>query len=429
MIRLHCIAQQYEWGRKGMDSAVARLKAKGESVSIEFEKPYAEYWFGTHPSGPSKVHVEGKEMFLQDYILSNMNILGEKPVYNSTSALPYLFKVLSVGKALSIQAHPDKTLAKQLFHDSPNIYKDDNHKPEMACALTPFDAMCGFRSLDEICGFLVDVPEFGAMVGEETVANLLKFTSTPIDARSKDDEKLLLREMFQVFMSRPDEMVVSKVAKLEKRVEEITATLDSSSINVFVVVKKLLNEYPNDIGVFGPFFFNLIRLQPGEAIYLGANEPHAYLHGDCVEVMACSDNVIRAGLTPKFKDVKVLCSMLTYNTGMPKIYHSGTSVSEFVSEYSTPAPEFMLHRVFVPRAGDDHALRRIPLPPISSAAILVVISGSVLAVATDKVTHQVWSQVIEEGQVWLQPATCSLEFEFVPDATNELLVYRSCERQ
>jgi len=145
MLRLNCVAQQYDWGKTGGASAVAQLKSKGEGVPIDEAAPYAEYWFGTHPSGPSRVaQPGGADVPLQDWLLAHPAALGAPP-YSATSALPYLFKVLSVAKALSVQAHPDKRLAERLHAARPDLYKDDNHKPEMACALTPFEAMCGFR--------------------------------------------------------------------------------------------------------------------------------------------------------------------------------------------------------------------------------------------------------------------------------------------
>lgn len=78
------------------------------------------------------------------------------------------------------------------------------------------------------------------------------------------------------------------------------------------LVLRLEKQYPADIGILAALFLNYLRLRPGEALYLGADEPHAYLEGDCIECMATSDNVVRAGLTPKERDVETLCSMLTY---------------------------------------------------------------------------------------------------------------------
>ena len=151
MLRLQCVSQGYDWGKLGSSSAVAQLQQVGEGVAIQEGAPYAEYWFGTHPSGPSRVAAAAPGAasaaplpLLQDWLLAHPAALGAPP-YNATSALPFLLKVLSVAKALSVQAHPDRQLAVKLHAARPDMYRDDNHKPEMAVALTPFDAMCGFR--------------------------------------------------------------------------------------------------------------------------------------------------------------------------------------------------------------------------------------------------------------------------------------------
>lgn len=127
MRQLKCAVQQYDWGKLGSQSLVGQLVSTSENA------PFAELWMGTHVTAPSLDRSTGQ--LLSDSI---------------GMQLPFLFKVLSVGKALSIQAHPDKSLAERLHRDYPQIYKDNNHKPEMACCITDFDAMCGFRAISEI---------------------------------------------------------------------------------------------------------------------------------------------------------------------------------------------------------------------------------------------------------------------------------------
>ena len=78
------------------------------------------------------------------------------------------------------------------------------------------------------------------------------------------------------------------------------------------LVIRLEKQYPGDVGVLSIFFLNYLRLSPGEAVCLDADEPHAYLSGEIIECMAASDNVVRAGFTPKYRDTETLCSMLTY---------------------------------------------------------------------------------------------------------------------
>merc|ERR1712173_309261 len=123
------------------------------SIPSEAKENYAELWMGTHPKGPSSVQLDAKEettQLLSEYI-------GHE--------LPFLFKVLSVARSLSIQAHPDKQLAQKLHSERPHIYKSDKHKPEMTIALTPFEAMCGFRPYSQIAFFLQNVAEFAEIVG------------------------------------------------------------------------------------------------------------------------------------------------------------------------------------------------------------------------------------------------------------------------
>jgi mannose-6-phosphate isomerase len=278
--------------------------------------------FGTHPCGPSTVVLPSGEQPLHEFLLvrsgavvpirarplcspqSHPGDLGVPPE-SSTSALPYLFKVLSVNTALSIQAHPDKKLAAALHAARSDLCKDSNHKPEMAIALTPFEAMCGFRPLAEIATALSHVPELRELVGEAHAHAIEAGASSHVDSRE------LLRAAFAAYMEHSDrpEHVADQVTALITRLATDPST---NTLGVSELVKRLNEQYPGDIGVFAPYWFNVVLLRPGEGIFLAANEPHAYLSGDCVECMACSDNVIRAGLTPKHKDVPTLIAMLTY---------------------------------------------------------------------------------------------------------------------
>ena len=131
--KLKAVVKEYPWGIRGLDSRVARYALESGSISeVDASAPYGELWIGTHPRG---------EALLPDGSTLSAAVGGE---------LPFMFKILSAGKALSIQAHPDKTLAAKLNDENPGAYGDRNHKPEMAIALTPFEAMCGFRRLEEI---------------------------------------------------------------------------------------------------------------------------------------------------------------------------------------------------------------------------------------------------------------------------------------
>ncbi|CAK7344331.1 unnamed protein product [Dovyalis caffra] len=323
--RLRCSVQNYDWGKKGTEgSEVARLYElnSGSDIELEKKKPFAEFWMGTHGSGPSFVVESGVEngdstgsgsLSLKEWIFKNPNVLGDKVLEKWGCDLPFLFKVLSVAKALSIQAHPDKELAKVLHKLHPNLYKDDNHKPEMALALTEFEALCGFISLEELQGVLRDVPEIVELVASAEANQVLQFNEQDHEEKVKS----VLRSAFTQLMSASKEMTAEAISKLKNRLSMESEIRQLTGKEQLVL--QLEKQYPADIGVISAFFLNYVKLNPGEALYLGANVPHAYLYGECIECMATSDNVVRAGLTPKHRDIQTLCSMLTYKQGFPEI--------------------------------------------------------------------------------------------------------------
>ena len=150
------VVKNYPWGRLGRSSLVARLGSLGSGSGSGLDSiietiPYAELWMGSHPSGASTLP-DGQTLL--QYIQTNPDSLGKGILNRFGPKLPFLFKVLSVEKALSIQAHPDIPLARVLHEKDPLNYPDDNHKPEMAIAVSPFEVMCGFRSLEEIQRFV-----------------------------------------------------------------------------------------------------------------------------------------------------------------------------------------------------------------------------------------------------------------------------------
>jgi len=147
---------------------------------------------------------------------------------------------------------------------------------------------------------------------------------------------------------------------------------------------RLSKQFPNDVGIFAAFLMNHLILAPGEALYLGANMPHAYLFGDCIECMACSDNVVRAGLTPKHKDVNILVSMLTYESGKPQVM-TGKLVDGCTSLYNPPSTEFQLTRSVVPE-NTEYVLNGTENP-----AIMICMEG----------TGTIEDQTVKKGDVFL----------------------------
>ncbi|WFD35299.1 5'-3' exoribonuclease 2 [Malassezia cuniculi] len=306
--------QSYDWGKRGAapDCLVAKFASATEQLHFtrENDSPYAELWMGAHPTLPSRVASDGT--LLSDRLVADPTLLGEQTVaaygVSASSALPFLFKVLSIDKALSIQAHPDKRLAEQLHASKPDMYKDPNHKPEMAVAIADFEGFCGFRPLPEILHFIKVVPEWRELLGadaalEDELAN----------ARSEDDVRAVLRRVFSTLMRTPENVYQDVVGRLSRRYAAPGPHEVDDEVAALVV--RLNSQFPLDIGVLCTFVLNIVHLQPGDAMFLCANEPHAYLSGNILECMAASDNVVRAGLTPKARDVDVLVDMLTYRSG------------------------------------------------------------------------------------------------------------------
>ena len=325
LYELRGVAQHYAWGRSAEESEVAKLMQAGGAVLDQTQRDlkWAELWIGTHANGPASLKLpNGESVPLKD-------ILG--------CDLPFLLKVLSVNTALSIQSHPSKSLAEKLHRERPDIYKDPNHKPEMAIALSRFEALCGFRSVSELECALQEVPELALCCGQEAVD---RYISVP--EGNDTEKKRLLKALFTSLMT-VDQMTASDaVRKLVERLEAQAAVCELTPREHLVL--RLNAQYPLDIGVLSSYLLNYVCLNSGEAIALGANEPHAYLSGEIVECMATSDNVIRAGLTPKFKDVNALCSSLTYKQGECTVM-SGQEVEPGLRLYRPEFEEFEVWRM------------------------------------------------------------------------------------
>lgn len=300
--------QSYEWGKEG-EQSLAAMYASAVGTKIDGSKPYAELWMGTHPTAPSVDMESG--MQLQEKLAGNKMLMSHPVAQKYGNRLPFLFKILSIKKALSIQAHPNKKLASMLHTKDPEHYGDDNHKPEMAIAITDFEGFCGFRPLNEISSFISSVPELSDILGE--AAN--SFQDAVTRNIDKVNGKKALQEAFKSLMT-------TKAADIEKLANKLVARAKAEGASFagkhggkeFAdLIIRLDSQFPQDIGLFVALFLNFVKLKPGEAMFLRADDIHAYLAGDIVECMAASNNVVRAGFTPKFKDVDTLVDMLTYS--------------------------------------------------------------------------------------------------------------------
>lgn len=324
---LRCPVQKYRWGSQAADSILRKLASAGHEEPA-LDEPVAELWMGAHPSAPSLIIPD--LLSLRDAIHADPQYMIGRP-----GELSFLFKVLHADAPLSIQAHPDRSLARVLHAKDPANYPDANHKPELAVCLKDMRALVGFRDLGEIAASFRRLTALHELCGGSALDLGIDF----------------LRSAYARLMKAPPEAVAQAAASV--RASTSGAAQDACFLD-------LAARYGDrDPGIFAPYFLNLMELAPGQAIFLGPNEPHSYLGGEILECMASSDNVVRAGLTPKFCDVDTLLSMLTYKTGPHSVVHLTEEANPF---YEVPVSDFALRRV--------HSIQSRGLPGIA-----LVLSG------------------------------------------------------
>lgn len=322
--------QNYEWGTKGKHAFIPNfLGYEGEEI------PYAELWIGAHPKLSSEIIVDDVKIQINDLLDTYPEeLLGKNVLNKFGNQIPFLLKVLSANKALSIQTHPNKKQAIELHHNNPENYPDDNHKPEIAVALDNLIALVGFRKFNEIEKNLINYKQFSEFIGLEEVERF-------IENKNTSNLKRLFSELMNK-SSNNDEL--QKIITNFNNLFE-TKTHLSEDEALFLTLHK---QYGADVGLLVLFFLNVVKLNAGEGIFTPAGIPHAYLKGNIVECMANSDNVVRAGLTPKFKDVNKLIDILTYQAG--EIDLVGKKQSERIYEYHVNVEEFILDKI---KLGND----------------------------------------------------------------------------
>lgn len=281
--------QNYAWG--SIDSFSQLF-----DIANPQQQPQAELWMGAHPNGCSQVDYQGQKIRLSDLIASDPAHFLSANTAQTFGELPYLFKILAAEQALSIQVHPSKSEAEQGFakENAAQIpltaanrnYKDPNHKPELVYALTDYQAMNGFRPINEIV-------EHFQRVAIETLQPLLEHLQ---QQQTEVGLKSFFTELLSFSGSEKQVAIEQLIAYAHRHQEQA----------LFQLILTLAETYPHDIGLFAPLILNVLTLKPGQAVYLDARTPHAYLKGTGLEIMANSDNVLRAGLTPKHIDITEL---------------------------------------------------------------------------------------------------------------------------
>ncbi len=339
----------YDWG--DVDSIPRFLGQRPDG------SPVAELWMGAHPAG-SSIAADGADAgaSLVDLIASRPDEALGRAAATGATELPFLFKLLAAGKALSIQVHPSREQARRGYErenaqgialDAPErTYKDRNHKPELMLAAGPFWAMSGFRD-----------------PAESAVA----LAQTQIRAT---DTRGILREVLA--MTATD--LASAVSRLDLPEEDPEDLYRKQGIVTdavrFAWVRELQRQYGLDPGILAPLFLNIVRLEAGEALYQGAGLVHAYLRGFGFEVMANCDNVLRAGLTPKFMNVAELLEIVDFGSAAPARV-APVDNEAGVLEYPCPVPDFRLLQL------DLHA-QQTELSTGGCPAIVLCTRGNIL---------------------------------------------------
>ncbi|MDR2375405.1 MAG: mannose-6-phosphate isomerase, class I [Treponema sp.] len=358
--------KHYEWGSPHwIPRLLCRENPGGE--------PWAELWMGVHPSAPSMLKDwPGKKSLAQLIAADPPRYVGKEGAANF-GGLPFLFKLLAAARPLSIQAHPGKEQARQGWQreneqgidlDAPERnYKDDNHKPEIICALSPFTALCGFRSPGDtvalLSAFLAGAPrslQYGLAPLQDSLENTAGRSRLPL--------RDFLAGLFNLSRELRKELsaYASTLSRIPWGIDDDTCSL----------IRRLAELYPGDPGILAPLYLNLIHLESGQAIYLPDGILHAYVDGFGVELMANSDNVLRCGLSSKHVDVNELMNVLYFHPFMPELLKTPPETEPpgpVFFTYPSPCKEFSLSLI-----------RNFEGPfPIQVPVIVIVIAGRLQA--------------------------------------------------
>jgi mannose-6-phosphate isomerase len=376
--------QHYDWGTRNDDAFIPRFIGS----PVVRDVPYAELWIGAHPAAPSDIIVGSRRTPLNIAIEdAPLEILGGDVAGKFDNKLPFLLKVLSAGAALSIQTHPNKEQARRLHATDPAHYPDANHKPEIAIALDSLTAIAGFRPAGEIVSALREYPELSDLAGKDLLTKVLTATREP-------DAVEGLKLLYSTIMRRSgeEETLRSVITRIVGRLSGRQGL--SGEQRHFV---EQYQRHGADVGLFSFFFFNAIQLKAGQAIFTEAGVPHAYVKGNIVECMANSDNVVRAGLTGKFKDVDALLDILTYRFAGYAIINREQKTDGVV--YHTGAEEFEIAR-YLKEPGFETVMESYGRP-----AVVLITEGSLNVQWDDD--GESGSDAFAKGEAFLIPAALS----------------------
>lgn len=328
MEKLRCLTQNYAWGSR---DAIAALR--GEAPT---DRPEAEVWAGAHPLASSTIFRDGAWVRLDRVIAQDpVAELGHEVAAAFAGRLPFLVKILAAGSPLSLQTHPDHPTAQTGFRrensaglplDARNrTYKDASAKPEILIALTSFEGICGFRPVAETLALLASLQ--------------VKRLDPLHDILQRSPDRDGLRAIVEHLFALPADDRTALVADIV----HAAASYSGTHHNLMGWLPRLQTMYPGDIGIALSLLLNYVSLAPGESLFLEAGNLHAYLSGLGVEVMANSDNVLRAGFTEKHIDVAELLAITDFTPLPDPLFHARGDAT--VTSFCPPVPEFMVRRV------------------------------------------------------------------------------------
>jgi mannose-6-phosphate isomerase len=347
--------QPYPWGTV---DAIADLQGRPVPAPV----PEAELWMGAHPSAPSALDRPPPSPVLPSPVTLDTVIaadpereLGADVVARFGGRLPFLLKVLSAAKALSIQVHPSRAQAEAGYAaenarglplgDPGRNYVDDWPKPELLYALTPFEVAAGLRSPADASALLqaLEVDELKPLAADLT------------------DMRAALRSILR--WPEPARLVSEVVAACER-----LAASDSPYADACAAAARVAADHPGDVGVVGLLLMRHEVIQPGQAVFMPAGGLHAYLRGTGIELLANSDNVVRSGLTGKHIDVPELLKLLDPSVAVPIL--TPRLAEPGITTFDTPAPEFRLYLIDLPAPASALAL------PGAGPRILLCLDGA-----------------------------------------------------
>jgi len=328
---LEPVIQPYAWGSH---TAIAELQGRPAPTPL----PEAELWMGAHPSAPSGVERTDGHTTLEAVIAADpVRELGEQCAARFGGRLPFLLKVLAAETALSIQVHPSREQAQAGYRaeterglapgDKSRNYVDDWPKPEILCALTAFEVLAGMRTTADAAALLraLNVEELAPLAADLAAA------SGPAT----------LNQALAAILSWPADGFAALVGSVVAACGRLAAGGGPYAAACAAAVR-IAVDHPGDLGIVASLLLRHLVLQPGEAVFLPAGGLHSYLHGTGVELLANSDNVVRAGLTPKHIDIPELLKLTNPAVEVPVI--EPRPLGEGVFRYDSPAPEFRLYR-------------------------------------------------------------------------------------